>query len=229
MNRDVIIACDFANANEFNKFIKLFKNEKPFLKIGYQLFYATGKDFVSELINNGYRIFLDLKLHDIPNTIFCAIKSLIELNVEFITIHAAGGIKMMEAAVEAVEDSDTKLLAVTQLTSIDQKTLESELLIDRKLIDVVNHYAINALESGIHGVVCSALESKYIKEKISADLITVTPGIRIGQNKHDQSRVITPRGAHANMADYIVVGRPITKAKDPVKEYKKFRKEFLGN
>ncbi|MDR3257473.1 MAG: orotidine-5'-phosphate decarboxylase [Mycoplasmataceae bacterium] len=228
MKRDVIIACDFASENEFNKFIKLFKNEKPFLKIGYQLFYATGKKFISDLVDKGYRIFLDLKLHDIPNTVEQGIKSLVSFGVEFITIHATGGTKMMEAAIKATKGTTTKLLAVTQLTSTNQEMLENELLIDRKLSDVVNHYAVNALESGIHGVVCSALESKYIKEKISNNLITVSPGIRISQEKNDQSRVCTPRGAHTYKVDYIVVGRPITQSKDPLKEYKKFCKEFIG-
>jgi orotidine-5'-phosphate decarboxylase len=228
MKRDVIIACDFTGENEFNKFIKLFKNERPFLKIGYQLFYATGKKFISNLVDNGYPIFLDLKLHDIPNTVEHGIQSLAELGVEFITIHAAGGARMMEAAIKATKGTTTKLLAVTQLTSTDQKMLENELLIDRKLSDVVNHYAVNALESGVHGIVCSALESKYIKEKISNNLITVCPGIRMNQEKNDQSRVYTPRGGRAYKADYIVVGRPITQSNDPLKEYHKFQKEFVG-
>jgi orotidine-5'-phosphate decarboxylase len=155
MKSDLIIACDFASEQEFNNFIKLFENEKPFLKIGYQLFYATGREFIRRLVNSGYRIFLDLKLHDIPNTVEHGIKSLVDLGVEFVTIHASGGMKMMEAAVKATKGSTLKLLAITQLTSTDQKMLEAELLIDRKLIDVVHHYAVNALESGVHGVVCS--------------------------------------------------------------------------
>jgi orotidine-5'-phosphate decarboxylase len=228
MKRDVIIACDFDNEKQFSNFLKLFKKEKPFLKIGYQLFYATGKEFISKLVAQGYRVFLDLKLHDIPNTVEQGIKSLSKLGVEFITIHAAGGIKMMEAAVKGISGSRTKLLAVTQLTSIDQNILENEILIDRKLIDVVHHYAVNALESGVHGVVCSGQEAKFIKEKIANHLICVTPGIRMDSNKQDQLRTLTPRGAHANLVDFIVVGRPITKATNPLNVYHQYQREFLG-
>jgi orotidine-5'-phosphate decarboxylase len=229
MKHDVIIACDFTNEIEFKKFLALFGDEKPFLKIGYQLFYATGKELIKELVDSGYHIFLDLKLHDIPNTVEKGIKSLAELNVEFITIHAAGGISMMEAAVKGIKDTRTKLLAVTQLTSINQEILEKEILIDEKIDDVVHHYAVNALEAGVHGVVCSAQESKYIKDKISHDLICVTPGIRINENNDDQARVVTPKEAYNNRVDFIVVGRPITKAKDPLKAYYLYKKEFLGN
>jgi orotidine-5'-phosphate decarboxylase len=228
MERDVIIACDFANENQFNNFLKKFKNEKPFLKIGYQLFYATGREFIAKLINDGYRIFLDLKLHDIPHTVECGVRSLASIGVDFITIHAAGGTKMMLAAVKGAKSTKTKILAVTQLTSIDQATLETELLIDRKIVDVVHRYAVNALESGVHGIVCSAQEVKYIKEKISDDLIYVTPGIRMTKSNDDQSRVLTPREARINKSNFIVVGRPITMDANPLKAYHLYKKEFSG-
>ncbi|MDR2369075.1 MAG: orotidine-5'-phosphate decarboxylase [Mycoplasmataceae bacterium] len=228
MERDVIIACDFANKKQFDYFLSRFKGEKLFLKIGYQLFYATGPNFIKKLINDGWRIFLDLKLHDIPHTVEQGIKNLASLGVHFITIHAAGGMKMMEAAVRGIAGSHTKILAVTQLTSINQTILEQELLIDRKITDVVHHYAVNALQAGVHGVICSALESRYIKEKISNHLICVTPGIRLNESKDDQSRIVTPKEAHDNKADYIVVGRPIIKANDSIKAYHLYKKEFLG-
>jgi orotidine-5'-phosphate decarboxylase len=155
MNKDVIIACDFDNEKQLRTFLKSFKNEKPFLKIGYQLFYASGTKLIGDLVEEGYDIFLDLKLHDIPNTIEHGIRNLAMLGVKFITVHAAGGIAMMTAAVKGISGTRTKILAVTQLTSISQKILETELLIDRKLSDVVEHYATNALESGVHGVICS--------------------------------------------------------------------------
>jgi orotidine-5'-phosphate decarboxylase len=156
------------------------------------------------------------------------VKSLSNLGVEFITIHANGGIKMMEAAVRGVKGTRAKLLAVTELTSIDQKTLEAEILIDRKLEDVVYRYAVNALTAGVHGVICSGHESKYIKEKISNNLICITPGIRMNENKNDQSRTLTPREARANKADFIVVGRPITNADNSIKTYHLYKREFLG-
>ncbi|MDR0674863.1 MAG: orotidine-5'-phosphate decarboxylase [Mycoplasmataceae bacterium] len=226
MERDVIIACDFPSKKQFNQFIIHFKKEKPFLKIGYQLFYAVGKEFITKLINDGYRIFLDLKLHDIPNTVEEGIKHLVTLGIDFITIHAAGGMKMMEAAVKGVKGTRTKILAVTQLTSISQEILEKELLIDRKIADVVHHYALSALEAGVHGVVCSGQECQYIKEKISNDLICVTPGIRLDDHKNDQMRTSTPRGARMNKSNFIVVGRPITRANNPLEAYHQFKKEF---
>ncbi|MDR1991233.1 MAG: orotidine-5'-phosphate decarboxylase [Mycoplasmataceae bacterium] len=226
MERDVIIACDFDSENRFKQFIQYFRDKKPFLKVGYQLFYATNKAFINQLIQNGYRIFLDLKLHDIPNTVRNAIKELSNLGVNFITVHASGGIKMMEAAVEATKNTNTKILAVTQLTSINQATMESELLIDRKLPDVVYHYALNALHAGTSGIVCSAQEAKYVKEKISNDLICVCPGIRMDESKNDQHRIATPKIAYKNKVDYIVVGRPITQAKNPLKAYHQYCQEF---
>jgi orotidine-5'-phosphate decarboxylase len=155
MNKNVIIACDFDNEKQLRTFLKNFKNEKPFLKIGYQLFYAIGPKLISGLVEEGYDIFLDLKLHDIPNTVEHGVRNLAMLGVKFITIQAAGGTKMMIAAVKGVSGTRTKILAVTQLTSISQQILETELLIDHKLSDVVKHYATNALQSGVHGVICS--------------------------------------------------------------------------
>jgi orotidine-5'-phosphate decarboxylase len=155
MSREVIIACDFDNQKELRSFLSNFKKAKPFLKIGYQLFYATGSELISQLIEEGYDIFLDLKLCDIPNTVEHGIKNLARLGVKFITIHASGGIAMMSAAVKGASGTNAKLLAVTQLTSVSQQILESELLIERKLSDVVEHYATNALTSGVHGVICS--------------------------------------------------------------------------
>ncbi|GHU48633.1 orotidine 5'-phosphate decarboxylase [Bacilli bacterium] len=228
MSKDVIIACDFSKKEELCNFLSQFKNEKPFLKIGYQLFYATGRELINELIEKGFRIFLDLKLHDIPNTVEQGVKSLVSLGVDFITVHAGGGNAMMRGAVKATKGSLTKILAVTQLTSTNQVMLETELMISHKMKDVINHYAVNALEAGVHGVVCSALESKFIKKEISSKLITVTPGIRLTKDHHDQARVVTPQEARKNLADYIVVGRPITEDKNPLIAYHKIRKEFLG-
>ncbi|MDR0986049.1 MAG: orotidine-5'-phosphate decarboxylase [Mycoplasmataceae bacterium] len=229
MNKDVIIACDFNDKEHFFKFINIFENEKPFLKIGYQLFYSEGIELIKQLKEKGYKIFLDLKLHDIPNTVEHGIKSLVKLNVDFITVHAAGGIQMMELAVKATKNTQTKILAVTQLTSTSQKMLEDELLIDRKISDVVNRYAVNALNAGVYGIVCSAQESKYTKEKISNNLITVCPGIRLDKKQtDDQSRVMTPIEAKHNFADYIVVGRPITNSSNPLETYLKIKKDFLG-
>ncbi|MDR0825851.1 MAG: orotidine-5'-phosphate decarboxylase [Mycoplasmataceae bacterium] len=228
MAKDVIIACDFSKKEELCKFLDQFKNENPFLKIGYQLFYATGVELINKLIDKGFHIFLDLKLHDIPNTVEQGVKSLVALNVDFITVHAAGGNTMMRAAVKAAKGSLTKILAVTQLTSTNQSMLEKELMIEHKMNDVVNHYAVNALEAGVYGVVCSALESEFIKKKISNNLITVTPGIRLSSEHDDQARVVTPLQARNNLADYIVVGRAITKDKDPLKAYQRIKKEFLG-
>ncbi|MDR0739588.1 MAG: orotidine-5'-phosphate decarboxylase [Mycoplasmataceae bacterium] len=228
MERDVIIACDFDGELQLRNFLKYFKSEKPFLKIGYQLFYATGKDLISKLIQEGYRIFLDLKLHDIPTTVAKGIKQLASLGVSFITVHASGGMEMMQAAVQAVQNTPTKILAVTQLTSIDQQKLEVEILIDRKLKDVVNHYTVNALEAGVHGVICSAVEAGYIKTKISPNILCITPGIRINDQQDDHARATTPKFAHNNHVDYIVVGRPITTASNPLQVYLLYKQEFLG-
>ena len=226
--RDVIIACDFKNKEELFKFLEPFKGEKPYLKIGMEIFYKEGPQLVKELHEMGFKIFLDLKLHDIPNTVEKAMRNLGELGVEITNVHAAGGIKMMEAARRGLDASETgkntKLIAVTQLTSISQEILEDELLINHKLADVVKKYAENAKAAGLQGVVCSALEAPIIKEM---GLISVTPGIRFqDDSKNDQKRVATPEYAKELGSTYIVVGRSITAAEDSLKAYKRCVKEF---
>ena len=226
--RDVIIACDFKNKEDLYNFLKPFEGMNPYLKIGMEIFYKEGPELVMDLHAKGFRIFLDLKLHDIPNTVESAMRNLGELGVEITNVHAAGGIKMMEAARRGLDASETgkktKLIAVTQLTSISQETLENELLIKEPLNYVVRTYALNAKQAGLDGVVCSALEAPIIKE---LGLISVTPGIRFADNSvDDQKRVATPAMAKENGSTYIVVGRSITKAEDPVAAYKRCVKEF---
>lgn len=228
MERDVIIACDFKNKEELYEFLVPFKGLNPYLKIGMEIFYKEGPELVKKLHADGFRIFLDLKLHDIPNTVESAMRNLAQLGVEITNVHAAGGIKMMEAArrgLDSVEaGKNTKLIAVTQLTSISQEILENELLIKENLADVVKTYALNAKKAGLDGVVCSALEAPIIKE---LGLISVTPGIRFADNSvDDQKRVATPEYAKELGSTYIVVGRAITKADDPVSAYKRCVKEF---
>lgn len=226
--RDVIIACDFKNKDDLFEFLKPFDGLNPFLKIGMEIFYKEGPQLVSKLKQMGCRIFLDLKLHDIPNTVEKAMKNIAELGVEITNVHAAGGIKMMEAArrgLDSVEaGKNTKLIAVTQLTSISQEALEQELLIEKPLPDVVKAYALNAKAAGLDGVVCSALEAPIIKE---LGLISVTPGIRFADDSaNDQKRVATPAYAKELGSSYIVVGRSITAAADPVAAYKRCVEEF---
>ena len=226
--RDVIIACDFKSKKELFEFLAPFKGQNPYLKIGMEIFYKEGPSLVKELHEMGFKIFLDLKLHDIPNTVEKAMRNLGELGVEITNVHAAGGIKMMEAArrgLDATESGkNTKLIAVTQLTSISQDILEDELLIHHKLSDVVKKYAENAKAAGLQGVVCSALEAPIIKEM---GLISVTPGIRFqDDSKNDQMRVATPEYAKDLGSTYIVVGRSITQANDPLQAYKRCVKEF---
>ncbi|MCR5113521.1 MAG: orotidine-5'-phosphate decarboxylase [Acholeplasmatales bacterium] len=226
--RDVIIACDFKNKEDLYIFLKPFEGMNPYLKIGMEIFYKEGPELVKDLHAKGFRIFLDLKLHDIPNTVESAMRNLGELGVEITNVHAAGGIKMMEAARRGLDATEagkkTKLIAVTQLTSISQETLENELLIKEPLNYVVRTYALNAKQAGLDGVVCSALEAPIIKE---LGLISVTPGIRFADNSvDDQKRVATPAMAKENGSTYIVVGRSITKAEDPVTAYKRCVKEF---
>lgn len=226
--RDVIIACDFKNQDELFEFLKPFDGLNPFLKIGMEIFYKEGPQLVKKLKDMGCRIFLDLKLHDIPNTVEKAMKNIAQLGVEITNVHAAGGIKMMEAArrgLDSVEaGKNTKLIAVTQLTSISQEALENELLIDKPLPEVVKAYALNAKAAGLDGVVCSALEAPIIKE---LGLISVTPGIRFADDSvNDQKRVATPAYAKELGSSYIVVGRSITAAEDPVAAYKRCVKEF---
>lgn len=228
MERDVIIACDFKNKEELYEFLVPFNGLNPYLKIGMEIFYKEGPELVKKLHADGFRIFLDLKLHDIPNTVESAMRNLAQLGVEITNVHAAGGIKMMEAArrgLDSVEaGKNTKLIAVTQLTSISQEILENELLIKENLADVVKTYALNAKKAGLDGVVCSALEAPIIKE---LGLISVTPGIRFADNSvDDQKRVATPEYAKKLGSTYIVVGRAITKAEDPVSAYKRCVKEF---
>ena len=226
--RDVIIACDFKNKEELFKFLEPFKGLNPFLKIGMEIFYKEGPSLVRELKEKGCRIFLDLKLHDIPNTVEKAMRNISELGVEIVNCHAAGGIEMMKAARRGLdyteEGKKSELIAVTQLTSISQEALENELLIKENLADVVKHYALNAKEAGLQGVVCSPLEATIIKE---LGLLSVTPGIRFADNsKDDQKRVATPDYAKELGSTYIVVGRAITGAEDPVGAYNRCIKEF---
>ena len=228
MERDVIIACDFKNQEELFSFLEPFKGLNPFLKIGMEIFYKEGPQLVRKLKEMGCKIFLDLKLHDIPNTVEKAMRNLGELGVEITNCHAAGGINMMQAARRGLDATDagkkTKLIAVTQLTSISQEILENELLIKENLADVFKTYSLNSKAAGLQGVVCSPLEAPIIKE---LGLISVTPGIRFADDsKNDQKRVATPEYAKELGSTYIVVGRSITGASDPVAAYKRCVKEF---
>lgn len=228
MGKDVIIACDFKNKEELFKFLEPFKGLNPFLKIGMEIFYKEGPELVRELKRKGCKIFLDLKLHDIPNTVEKAMRNISELGVEIVNCHAAGGVEMMKAARRGLDYTDegkkSELIAVTQLTSISQEILENELLINRPLNEVVKTYAENAKKAGLQGVVCSPLEAPIIKE---LGLISVTPGIRFSDNsKDDQKRVATPDYAKELGATYIVVGRAITDALNPVEAYNRCVKEF---
>ena len=228
MGKDVIIACDFKDRETLFKFLEPFKGLNPFLKIGMEIFYKEGPELVRELKAKGCKIFLDLKLHDIPNTVEKAMRNIAELGVEITNCHAAGGIEMMKAARRGLDYTEsgkkTELIAVTQLTSISQEALEKELLIEKPLPEVVKAYALNAKEAGLQGVVCSPLEASIIKE---LGLISVTPGIRFADNsKDDQKRVATPEYAKELGATYIVVGRAITGAENPVEAYNRCIKEF---
>ena len=226
--RDVIIACDFKNQEDLFEFLKPFDGLNPFLKIGMEIFYKEGPQLVRKLKEMGCKIFLDLKLHDIPNTVEKAMRNLAELGVEITNVHAAGGIKMMEAARRGLDSTEqgkkTELIAVTMLTSVDQEIIERELLIKENLANVVKTYALNAKAAGLQGVVCSPLEAPIIKE---LGLISVTPGIRFADNSvNDQKRVATPDYAKEFGATYIVVGLAITGAADPGAAYKRCVKEF---
>ena len=226
--RDVIIACDFKNKEELFEFLQPFAGLNPFLKIGMEIFYKEGPQLVKTLKEMGCKIFLDLKLHDIPNTVEKAMLNLGELGVEITNCHAAGGVTMMEAARRGLDATElgkkTELIAVTQLTSISQEVLENELLINHPLNEVVKTYALNAKKAGLQGVVCSPLEAPIIKE---LGLISVTPGIRFADDsKNDQKRVATPEYAKELGSTYIVVGRSITGATDPVAAYKRCVEEF---
>ena len=232
MGKDVIIACDFATAEQTYTFLNQFTGEKPFVKIGMELFYAEGPAIVREIKARGHKIFLDLKLHDIPNTVKKAMAVLSRLDVDICNLHAAGGLDMMKAAVEGLTRPDGTrplLIAVTQLTSIDQQRMENELLIREPLAEVVMKYAQNAKSAGLDGVVCSPLESGRVHEVCGESFLTVTPGIRFADGAAgDQQRVTTPAKAREIGSDYIVVGRPITAAEDPVAAYRRCMSEFVG-
>lgn len=232
MNRDVIIACDFSSAAETYAFLDKFQDEKPFVKIGMELFYAEGPAIVREIKRRGHRIFLDLKLHDIPNTVKKSMSVLSRLDVDMCNLHAAGTIEMMKAALEGLTRPDGTrplLIAVTQLTSTSEERMRNDLLIDHNINDVVVHYAKNAKIAGLDGVVCSPLEAGIVKEACGTKFMTVTPGIRFADGEvGDQVRITTPARAREIGTDYIVVGRPITAAPDPVAAYRRCMSEFVG-
>lgn len=232
MGKDVIVALDFPTAADTLAFLDKFTGRKPYVKIGMELFYAEGPEIVREIKNRGHKIFLDLKLHDIPNTVEKAMKSLSKLSIDMVNVHAAGTLEMMEAAKRGLKGGSEEgplLIAVTQLTSTSQERMNEELLIDGKLEDVVIKYAQNAKEAGLDGVVCSPLESGMIHDACGHDFVTVTPGVRFADSaKDDQVRITTPEGAKKLGSDYIVVGRPITKAEDPVGAYERCLAEFTG-
>ena len=231
MNSDVIVACDFASAEATYAFLDKFSERKPFVKIGMELYYSAGPEIVREIKRRGHKIFLDLKLHDIPNTVKKAMAVLSELDVDIVNLHAAGGADMMRAAIEGITKADgsrPKLIAVTMLTSIDQQRMNDELLIDGELNDIVMRYAMNAKNAGLDGVVCSPLEAGKVHELCGGDFLTVTPGIRFAEGAQgDQQRVTTPAKAKIIGSDFIVVGRPITAADDPVAAYEKCLKDFV--
>lgn len=231
MGKDVIIACDFSSAEQTFNFLDKFTGRKPFVKIGMELFYAEGPQIVKEIKKRGHKIFLDLKLHDIPNTVKKSMAVLSSLDVDITNLHAAGTIKMMEAAIEGLTRPDGTrplLIAVTQLTSTDQESMEKDLLIKEPIDKVVMHYAHNAKLAGLDGVVCSPLEAGKVHKICGKDFLTITPGVRFADGDvGDQKRVMTPAQAKEIGSDYIVVGRPITAADDPVAAYERCIKEFV--
>lgn len=232
MNKDVIIALDFPTKLETLAFLDQFQGRKPFVKIGMELFYAEGPDIVREIKARGHRIFLDLKLHDIPNTVKRAMAVLSRLDVDMVNLHAAGASAMMRGALEGLTRPDGTrplLIAVTQLTSTDAEALKNELLIDIPMDETVMSYAKNAADCGLDGVVCSPLEAQKVKDRCGLNFLTVTPGIRFADGDvGDQKRIMTPEKAKNAGCDYLVVGRPITQAVDPVAAYERCVKEFLG-
>ncbi len=232
MGKDVIIACDFPSAEVCLNFLDKFEGKKPYVKIGMELFYAEGADMVKRIKDRGHNIFLDLKLHDIPNTVKSAMKVLSNMDVDMTNLHAGGGIEMMQWAIEGLTKADGSrplLIGVTQLTSTSQETMNNELLISGNIDEVIAHYALNTKKAGLDGVVCSPLEAKKIHEICGSEFLTVTPGVRFADNQtQDQKRVTTPETAKLLTSDYIVVGRPITKADDPVAAYERCIKEFVG-
>ena len=233
MAKDVIIALDFNTAEETLKFLDGFKDLHPYVKIGMELYYAEGPAMVRELKRRGYHVFLDLKLHDIPNTVRKSMKVLAGMGVDICNLHAAGTTAMMRAALEGLTEGSNGgqrplLIAVTQLTSTSEEVMRKELLIDHPIGETVQHYAMNAREAGLDGVVCSPLEAGIVKEACGSHFLTVTPGVRFADSAaDDQSRVTTPARARELGSDYIVVGRPITQAPDPVAAYLRCKKEFL--
>ena len=232
MGKDVIIACDFSSKDAVMAFLDKFEDEKPFVKIGMELYYAEGPAIVREIKARGHKIFLDLKLHDIPNTVKKSMAVLSALDVDMCNLHAAGTAEMMKAAIEGLTRPDGTrplLIAVTQLTSTSQERMESDLLIKEPLDKVVLHYASVAKASGLDGVVCSPLEAGIVHENCGKDFLTVTPGVRFADGDvGDQVRITTPEKAKEIGSDYIVVGRPITAAENPVEAYRRCVKEFIG-
>ena len=232
MGRDVIIACDFNSKEEVMQFLDKFQEEKPFVKIGMELFYAEGPEIVREIKRRGHKIFLDLKLHDIPNTVRKSMAVLSRLDVDMCNVHAGGTKAMMEAALEGLTREDGTrplLIAVTQLTSTSEEAMRRDLWIEKPIDETVMHYAKNTMEAGLDGVVCSPLEAGKVHEVCGADFFTITPGVRFADGDvGDQKRVTTPEKARELGSDYIVVGRPITAAADPVAAYERCVKEFVG-
>ncbi len=232
MGKDVIIACDFASKEQVFSFLDKFTGKKPFVKIGMELFYACGPEIVREIKARGHKIFLDLKLHDIPNTVKKSMAVLSGLDVDMTNLHAAGTVNMMQAALEGLtrpDGSRPMLIAVTQLTSTDQQSMENDLLINKPIDEVVMHYAANAAKAGLDGVVCSPLEAGKVHDRCGSGFVTVTPGVRFADGDiGDQKRVMTPAAAKEIGSDYIVVGRPITAAEDPVAAYERCCAEFIG-
>lgn len=231
MKNNVIIACDFENKEKTFEFLKKMEGTNPYLKIGMELFYGEGPSIVKEIKEMGFKVFLDLKLHDIPNTVKKAMRNCAKLGVDMVNLHAAGGINMMKAAKEGLIEGSTGevplLIAVTQLTSIDDEILKNELLINETLNNTIVKYAYNAKEAGLNGVVCSPLESRMIHETCGDRFLTVTPGIRLASNsKDDQKRVTTPIDAHQLGSNFIVVGRSITGSDNPLETYNQILKEF---
>ncbi len=233
--KDLIIACDFSSREETLRFLQPLKAQQPYVKIGMELYYSAGPDMVRELAGEGYKVFLDLKLHDIPNTVKRSMKTLAGLGASMVNLHAAGGRAMMSAALEGLEEGAQGgkrpiLLAVTVLTSLSEEVLHNELLIEKPVAEVVGAWAANAKAAGLDGVVCSPLEAGLVKETCGSAFFTVTPGIRYPSGDiGDQSRVTTPADAAKIGSDYIVVGRPITAAADPVAAYTKMREEFVNS
>lgn len=230
--KDVIVACDFSSRSEVLDFLSLFKDERPFVKIGMELFYAEGPDMVRAIKNRGHRIFLDLKLHDIPNTVRRAMAVLSALDIDMCNVHASGTAEMMRSALEGMSRPDGTrplLIAVTQLTSTSEERMRRDLLIEKPLSEVVRHYAVTARDAGLDGVVCSPLEAGEVHAACGRSFLTVTPGVRFADgNAGDQVRVATPERAHALGSDFIVVGRPITQAADPVSAWRRCVREFMG-